>query len=129
MKYIILLISLSFAQVIAPIGFGEKELAEIDTSNAIITCLVNHPKGYNCDYGKTTSESYEHMLQRIDSEYDRLHPRERVVTVGDYFDYAEECYNDSTEDYYIRVLDSAEIIYYRHPKPTFEGFTEWLKEK
>ena len=95
MKCILVVISFSFAQVVAPIGFGEKEPAEIDTSNAIITCLVNHPKGYNCDYGKTTIESYEHRLQRIDAEYDRLHPRERVVTVGDYFDYAEECYADT----------------------------------
>ena len=67
---------------------------EIDTSK-IITCLLNHPAGYSCDYGKTTSESYEHMIQRIDAEYYRLHPRERVVTVGDLFDYAEECYNDT----------------------------------
>ena len=119
-------------------GLGEETEVE---QNAIITCLVNHPQGYNCDYGKTTIESYEHRLQRIDAEYDRLHPREREITVGDYLDYAEECYNDSTwveTSFYMRTREifshyswyreEGDVIWLRRT-PTFEGFIEWLKEK
>lgn len=76
----------------------------------------------------TTNQSYNEYLAELDKEYDILHPRERVITVGDVLDYAEEVYNDSTEDSYLRVLDGVVIIYFRHPEPTFKGFKEWLEK-
>ena len=77
-------------------------------------------------------------------EYDINDFRELPIPLGLFLDYAEECYNDSVKDYHHLTygfscligahsgcLNSAhkDSSYYRHSKPTFKGFIEWLNKK
>ncbi len=69
-----------------------------------------------------------------------------IITVKDILEYAEECYNDSTEDYYHLTnafpcvsymtdygscynAGHRDSIYFRHPTPTFPGFIEWFGKR
>lgn len=68
----------------------------------------------------------------------------RVITIDDILNYAEECYNDTIEDYidmggYTMTVECDESgencvgtreydIYYTYRKPTFEGFIEWINK-
>jgi hypothetical protein len=55
----------------------------------------------------------------------------QVVRLSDFLDYAQECYNDSTdfgEDRIVRDI-WVHVPYWHHRTPTFEGFVEYLKDK
>lgn len=117
MKYIILLISFSFAQVIAPIGMGE---AKIDTVEYMFEYLIDA----QIDSGEVVAK-----------ELTNVKIINRPITLNDYLDYAEECYNDSVYDMIARneVKILGQIFYeidygWTHPTtPTLPGFIEWLK--
>lgn len=135
MKYIIILISFLiiscqdyveywqevdsfYAQVpFVPIGMGE---SKTDTVEYVFTGKVNW----------------------IAKELTNAKIINRPITLNDYFDYAEECYNDSTwghknvisiiePEYYVYRLDVDYInngICYLRKEPTMKGFIEWLKK-
>ena len=111
------------AQVIAPIGMGEKTEVEESVDRvleAIITGLQ------------------ETKISKALNLYEQVPFTARTSTIGFMLSYAEECYNDSIivqeyipcEMYGIGCLvDHGTKDAWFHPTPTFEGFIEWLKEK
>ncbi len=139
MKYIILfLISFSFAQVIAPIGMGE---SKIDTFDQITT--IGLGLGVSDEEWAFQLAIQGGNIEPIAADEKICWTADEIITVKDLFDYAEECYNDSSPIYdsssYTITIECDENgkncigtkiddVYYISKTPTFGGFIEWLKK-
>ncbi len=126
MKYILILImSFAFGQVPKPLA-GIEGIWSIVNGDS--TFIFNGDTGENPNYAKRMWRNFYNKTP---------------ITMGMVLEYAEECYNDSTEDYY-HLTDAfpcvsymtdygscynaghRDSIYFRHPTPTFPGFIEWF---
>ena len=127
---LVIIISFAFGQVPQPMAGIEGVWSIV---NGDSTFMFNGDTGENPNYAKRMWRNFYHKTP---------------ITMGMVFDYAEECYNDSTVSYY-RILSGGlpndswrvycekdSIDYWGvkcpenwfHPTPTFEGFIEWLKK-